>query len=325
MVSHLNRRSFAVGMVCAPLLAHAQTPRTFPNKVVRIVVPFPAGGATDSLARFIATKLAEIWAHPVICENKPGATGAIATEYVAKAPADAYTLLMATSTSHTVAPAVSKKVPFDNIADFAPISMLTDSPSGVLVHPSLNVRTLVELIALLKANPGKFNYASSGNGGAPHLNAELFQQLSGTRINHVPYKGDAPAVADVAAGHVQMNFGAASSALQFVATGKLRLLAVGGTRRLPTYPDVPTVQEVLPSFHASSFAGLVAPARTPPQLIATLHEDLARILATDEAKQFVTRLGMLMVVSTPQEFEKFIRADTERWRQVARKSNINLD
>ncbi|HEY4137833.1 MAG TPA: tripartite tricarboxylate transporter substrate binding protein, partial [Casimicrobiaceae bacterium] len=275
----------AFGVVVAPF---ATGQSTYPTKPVRLVVPFPAAGTTDIIARATAQKLSEAWGQQVIVDNRPGAAGNIGSELVAKSAPDGYTLLMGTVGTHAINPSLYAKMPYDHVKDFAPVILVAGVPNVLVVNPELPVKSVPELIAYAKANPGKLNFASSGSGTSIHLSGELFKAMTGVQMTHVPYKGSAPALTDLVGGQVQLMFDNLPSSLAFIKAGKLRAIAVTSKARAAALPDVPTVAESIPGFEASSWFGILAPAGTPPDIIARINGEVTRWLATPEAKDKLT-------------------------------------
>ncbi len=320
----LHAMMLAMAMVFAMPGAHAQAP--YPSKPIRIVVPFPAGGTTDILARAVALKLTETGGQPVVVDNRPGAGGNIGAELVAKSAPDGYTLLMGTVGTHAINPVLYAKIPYDPQRDFAPVILVAGVPNVLVVNPALPVNSVQELIAYGKANPGKLNFASSGSGTSIHLSGELFKSMSGVPMTHVPYKGSAPALTDLLGGQVQLMFDNLPSALPHIKAGKLRALAVTGAQRAPALPDVPTVAEAgLPGFEASSWFGLLAPAGTPKDIIARLHAEVAKWLATPEARNRLAAQGANAVGNSPEEFAQFIATETVKWRRVVKESGAKIE
>jgi len=312
------------GLVAAG--AQAQSPAAaYPSKQVRMVIPFPAGGTTDVIGRMLAQKLTEAWHQPVVVENRAGAAGAIGSEFVARSPADGYTLVMGGGTTHSSGPAVNTKIPYNNITDFAPVTLVATFPNMLLVNPSVPARTVSEFIALLKANPGKYNFASSGAGSTLHLTAELFMMMSGTKMTHVPYKGPSLALNDLMAGRVECQIDNMATAWPLVQSGKLRALGVTGPERSPTAPDVPAIAEVLPGFEANSFVGLLMPAGAPSDIVRKFSSETRRVVLEPDFKQKLQELGATAVGSTPEDFAAFIRKDTDRWRQVVKSAGIVIN
>jgi tripartite-type tricarboxylate transporter receptor subunit TctC len=305
--------------------AAAQAP-AYPTKPIRIVVPFPPGGATDILAREVAQKLNEAWGQQVIVDNRPGAGGNIGSELVAKAAPDGYTLEMGTVGTHAINASLYAKMPYDNVKDFVPIILVAGVPNVLEVNPSLPVNSVAELIAYAKANPGKLNFASSGNGTSIHLSGELFKAMAGVEMTHVPYKGSAPALQDLIAGQVQLMFDNLPPSLPQIKAGKLRALAVTSSVRAPALPDVPTVAEAgLPGFEASSWFGLLAPAGTSPAIVAKINAEVAKWLATPEAKENLAKQGANAAGGTPEDFAKHIAAETAKWAKVVKASGAKID
>jgi tripartite-type tricarboxylate transporter receptor subunit TctC len=327
MKAAVRNAAFAVAAMAALALStatHSQT--TFPNKPVRIVVPFPAGGTTDILARAAAQKLSETWAQPVIVDNRPGAGGNIGAELVAKAPPDGYTLLMGTVGTHAINSSLYPKMPYDHVKDFVPVILVAGVPNALVVHPSLPVNSVQELIAYAKANPGKLNFASSGSGTSIHLSGELFKVMTGVQMAHIPYKGSAPAVTDLVGGQVQLMFDNLPSSLPFIKAGKLRALAVTSAARSPALPDVPTIAESgVPGFEASSWFGLLAPAGTPRDVVAKINADTAKWLASPDAKEKLAAQGAAAAGGSPEDFAKHIQAETAKWARVVKESGAKVE
>jgi tripartite-type tricarboxylate transporter receptor subunit TctC len=312
----------AAALALAPDLAWAQA---FPSKPIRLIVPYSAGGGADTTARLIAPKLQEALGQTVVVENKPGAGGMIGDEIVAKAAPDGHTLLIG-AFAHAVNPSLFPKMPFRTPEDFAPVSLLVTVPELMVITPSHPAKTVAELVALAKAQPGKLSYASSGNGSAQHLAAELFKMRTGTDIQHVPYKGGALAVADVAAGHVPFYFGNMSAALPQARGGRVRPLAVTSPARSPAAPDVPTLTEAgVPDCEISEWNALIAPAGTPPAVIARLHMEVAKIMRAEEMKAKFADLGADAIGSTPDELAAFLRSEMKKWAEVVKAANIKVE
>jgi tripartite-type tricarboxylate transporter receptor subunit TctC len=306
-------------------LAAAQAP-AYPTKPIRLVVPFPPGGATDILARDVAQRLTEAWGQQVIVDNRPGAGGNIGSELVAKSAPDGYTLEMGTVGTHAINASLYAKMPYDHVKDFVPIILVAGVPNVLEVNPSLPVNSVAELIAYAKANPGKLNFASSGNGTSIHLSGELFKVMAGVEMTHVPYKGSAPALQDLIAGQVQVMFDNLPPSLPQIKAGKLRALAVTSAARAPTLPDVPTVAEAgLPGFEASSWFGLLAPAGTPPAFVNKINTEVAAWLATPEAREKLSKQGANAASGTPEDFAKHIAAETAKWAKVVKASGAKVD
>jgi len=310
-------------LIAAPL-AGAQA--TYPTKPIRIVVPFPAGGTTDILARAAAQRLSETLGQPAVVDNRPGAGGNIGAELVAKAPPDGHTLLMGTVGTHAINASLYSKMPYDHVRDFAPIILVAGVPNVLVVHPSVPAGSVKELIAYAKANPGKLNFASSGSGTSIHLAGELFKTMAGVQMAHVPYKGSAPAVTDLLGGQVQLMFDNLPSALPHIKAGKLKALAVTSATRAAALPDVPTVAESgLAGFDATSWFGLLAPAGTPQPIIARLNSEVAKWLATAEAKEKMAGLGANTAGHSTDEFVRHIAAETTKWAKVVKESGAKVD
>ncbi len=294
----------------------------YPDKPIRLIVPFPAGGNTDIVSRAIGNELSKNLGVSVVIENRGGAGGMVGSEVVAKAPADGYTLLMV-SASHVINPSLQKKLPYDTIKDFAGISMVADVPTVLVVHPSLPPKTLKELIAYAKANPGKLNYASAGKGTVGHLSAELLKSMADIKMVHVPYKGAGPAMTDVLGGHVQMIFSSMPAAIPHIQSGMLRPIVMTGAKRSAAAPNIPTMAEAgLPGFVVSTGFGLFAPAKTPRTLIKRLHTEVVKALHVPSVRESLASQGAEPVGSTPEEYDAFVRSEIAKWLKVCKEAGI---
>ena len=300
--------------------------QTFPSRPVTLVVPFPPGGGTDTGGRVIAEQLGRRWGQPVIVENKGGAAGQIGADFVAKSRPDGYTLLLGNIGTQAINPLLYPKLPYDADKAFAPVSLVAELPLAMMVNPSVPARTAAEFVALAKARPGQMSYSSSGAGGAPHLAAEMFKDQTGAFIVHVPYRGGGPAIADLLAGHVQLSFMTVLEASGHIKAGKLRALAVTGDKRVPAFPEVPTLAEsVAPGFNAISWIGLLAPAGTPPEVVDKLAADLRAVLADESVKARFVGLGGVPRATSPQEFARLIDDDKRRYAQIIRSRKITIE
>jgi tripartite-type tricarboxylate transporter receptor subunit TctC len=306
-------RARASAGVALLFLAAAGFAQTFPSKPVRIVVPFPPGGGADTLTRIMEPKLAAIWAQPVTVENRPGASGHIGADFVAKSAPDGHTLVMASTA------ALDER----NVAEFAPVSLVSASPYIVTANPKVAATNIRELIALAKANPGKLSFGSSGTGAASHLSAELFKSMAGVDLLHVPYKGTGQAVTDLVAGHLDLMFAPAQTVMPFVREGRLKALAITGSKRSETLPDLATVAESgLPGYEAVGWFGLLAPAATPRATVAKASADVNRVLAEREVREKMLGLGADPSGDTPEEFARFIREDQAKWARLMKEAGI---
>ncbi len=298
---------------------------TYPNKPIRFIVPYPAGGGTDIVARLVAQKMTQSMGQPVLVENKPGASTLIGTEMLAKSAPDGYTLGLITD-SHAINPSFFPKLPYDSVKDFSPVSQLVFVPLVMVVHPSLNVKTLPELIALAKAKPGKINYASIGNGTPHNLSMEWVKSLAGIDLNHVPYKGVAPALTDLVGGQVDLMFTGSSSALPYVKAGKLVALAVSSAKRLPSFPDTPSVAEAaLPDFDFMTWYGTAVPAGTPKEITLRLSREIAQALAQPDVKERLVSLGVISAPSSPEEFGTFMRKETASLARLVKLTGVKSE
>jgi tripartite-type tricarboxylate transporter receptor subunit TctC len=306
---------------CLSLAAFAQD--AWPTKPVRIIVPFAAGGVADLLPRIVGEKLAQKWGQPVIIENKVGASGNIGMAEGARAAPDGYTFVLAPAGNLTVNPILFPSLPFDTYKDLVPVTNLAQSPNVLVVHPSVPAKSLKELIAYAKANPGKLNFASPGDGSGAHLAGELLKLDAGIDMVHIPYKGLAPAVNDLLGGNTQLMFAGISTVLQHVKGGKLVAVAIASPKRSPQLPDVPTVAESgLPGFDVTSWYGIVARAGTPPAIIQKTQRDMSEALQHEEVRAKLDGMGLEPVGSTPEAFDAMIKAETRKWSDIVRRANI---
>jgi tripartite-type tricarboxylate transporter receptor subunit TctC len=304
--------------VCALVLALvALVAQAFPDRPIKLVVPFAPGGSADLVGRLLAQHLSESLGQPVVVENKGGASGMLGNEYVAKSPPDGYTLTVGTLGPFAVNQTLYQHVPYDNIHDFAPITLTGISSHILVAHPSVPVHNVEQLIALAKHKPGQLTFASSGTGNATHLTFELFKARAGIDIVHVPYKGGGPAMADLVGGQVLFSFASMASAVPFVRSGRLRAIAVSGAQRSALFPDVPTVAESgLPGFASEDWQGILAPAKTPPEIIGKLNGEIGRVLLLPEVKAKLEAAGFDPRPSTPEWFAQFIQAETVKWARL---------
>ena len=304
----------------------AQTHSAYPLKPIRIVLGFPPGGATDILSRDFAAKLGDELKQQVIIENKPGAGGTIGADFVAKALADGYTLTIGTSSNHAIAPSLYKKLPYDPVKDFAPITMLAVSQNVVVINPDISAGNIRELVAYAKANPGKMNFGSSGNGTISHLTGEMFNTLNATQITHIPYKGSAFVFPDLISGQISMMFDSTISIAPLVKSGRIKALAVTGANRSRIMPELPTVAESgYPGFESTNWFGLFAPFATPKEIIAVLHAAAIKVLAQSSLQERFASQGAEVVANKPEEAAAMLKADIGKWAEVAKKSGAKID
>jgi tripartite-type tricarboxylate transporter receptor subunit TctC len=304
------------------VVAGAALAQSYPARPVRMIVPFVPGGNTDIIGRAFAPTMSEVIGQQIVVENRGGAGGVIGTEVVAHAAPDGYMILMV-SAGHTINPAMVKKLPYDSVKDFAPISIIADVPTAFVVHPSLPAKTVKEFIAIARAHPGEINYSTAGVGTVGHLSAELLCSMAKIKLVHVPYKGTGQAMIDLVAGQVQMQFPSMPAAIQHVRTGRLRMIAQTGKHRSTAAPDAPTMEEAgLPGFVVSSGFGLMAPAGTPRAIIGQLHAALVKALNDPRVKDNLAKQGAEVVASSPEEYDQFNRAEIAKWIKVAAAAGI---
>ena len=299
--------------------------QSYPTRQVRIVVPFPPGGTTDILARTIGARLSAPLGQPVVIENRPGAGGNIAADHVAKSAPDGYTLIMGTS-SLAISQSLYKKLTYDLVQDFAPITQAVNYTNLLVVHPSAGVKSVDELLKLARAKPGSLSYGTAGNGTPPHMTGELFKAYTSVNIVHIPYKGGAPAIADLIAGQIPMMFDNVPPLLPHVRAGKIQALAVTSLARIAVLPDVPTLHELgLKDFDAVGWNGLLAPAGTPRDIVARLNTEVVRVLRIPEVRDQLTSQGADIVGNSPEQFAAWIRAEVKKWAEVVKVSGAKID
>ncbi len=318
--------AFSLFFFIAASAHSAENAQSFPSKPIRIIVPYSPGGTTDLLARAIGRHLSDVWKQPVIVENKPGVNGMLGADMVAKAPPDGYTLGIASPGSHAANAGLYPKITYDTIKDFTPVTLAVSAPLLLVAHPSLNVKNVKELIALAKSKPGSISYASGGSGSSQHLAMELFNSTAGVQMTHVPYKGSAASYIDLIGGQVTLEFDVLPTAMPHIKSGKLLPLAVASSTREPQLPDVPTVaQSGLPGFESSAWYGFVAPANLPKDILAKLNGEIVRALKKPEMTETLTKAGVIVVASTPEEFATHIRNEVAKAGKIIRDANIKAD
>lgn len=331
-INQSSKQRRAIGLACATACALfactsalAQASGGYPNKPIKLVVPYPPGGPTDIVARVVAQKLSEQLGQSIIIDNRPGAGANLGAEAVARSPADGYTLMVAT-TAHAINPALFSKLNYSITKDFAPISQLTAGPLVIVATPNLAANNVKELIALAKSKNGEINFASSGNGQSTHLSAELFNAMAGTKMNHIPYKGSAPALTDVMSGQADLMFDTMLSAMPFVKGGKLKAIAVTSAQRSPVAPDIPTIAESgLPGYEAIAWNGLFAPAGTPKEVVDQINAALKKVLEAPDVKQRFDAQGFAAQWGTPADFGKFVQSEVDKWAKVVKTSGAKVD
>ncbi len=326
MTSFVRRRFMQIAGAAAtsPILAKLAWAQTYPSRPVRVIVPYAPGGVTDVVARLIAQKLSEHLGKQFFVENVPGATGNIGTSQAAKAAPDGYTVLVVFS-SFVVNPTLFDKIPYDPYKDFEPVTLATTSTTVLVVNPSVPAQTVKDLVALVRANPGKYSFASAGAGTQSHLAGEQFRLSLGIDLVHVPFNGGGPAIASVVAGHTPVGFNSPTASVQQIKGGKVRALGVTGERRSQSMPEVPTMAEGgYPDIKGDSWVGVLVPAGTSKEIVALLNREIAKILALPDMKERLATLGCDTVASTPEEFAQRIRTEIETWGKVIRAANIKV-
>ena len=304
----------------------AQDAQSYPDKPIRIIVPFAPGGSSDVLARSLGQKLTEMWGQQILVDNRPGAGGNIGAAEAAHAEPDGYTLLLVDVGTITISPSIYSNLGYDPEKGFAPVTMVAVSPHALVVNPSVPVNSVEELVAYAKANPDTLNFASAGNGTAVHLAGEQFQQMTGTQWTHVPYKGGAAALIGIVGGEVDLTLNGLLATLPHIKSGKLKALAVAGSHRASAMPDLPTVSEAgVPGFQSGSWQGLLAPAGTPPNIVAKLNDAVVKVLNEPDMKQRLADQGAEVVANTPEEFAVFIRDDKAKWAKIVKDSGVKVE
>jgi tripartite-type tricarboxylate transporter receptor subunit TctC len=323
----MKRRIFTALVVTLPFvtLPGAAQAQSYPSKPIRLIVPFPAGGATDILARAMAGKLGEKLGQNVVVDNRPGAGGTIGADAAAKSSADGYTLLLATSSTHSIGPAINPKIPYNAFEDFTPLGYVATSPNVVLVPLNSPAKTMSELVEFAKRNPGKLNYASSGNGTIVHLTTELFKAMSGTFLVHIPYRGTALAIPDLVSAKVDVMFDSLVTGLPHVKDGKLRALAVTSAARTPLAVDLPAVAEILPGFESTTWFGLYGPKGLNADVVQSVNTALNAALVDPEVKERFARLGAEPAGGSAARFAQVVRADHDKWKAIIAQRNITVD
>ena len=312
-----------LSLVCGTT-ATAALAQAYPNKPIKLIVPFAPGGFTDVVARILGQKLSISLGQPFVIENKAGAGSTIGTDFVAKAAPDGYTLVMV-STTHVISPAIYAKLPYDPIKSFTPVSKLVDSAYVLMVNPKVPVNSVADYIALAKAQPDKIHYASSGNGSSQHLMGGMFAAMTGTKLIHVPYKGSSGAASDLVAGVVESSFAGVPNAMAQVPAGRLKALAVTTAKRIPQLPDVPTMQEAgVPGYEASVWLGLLAPAGTPKEIVARLNAEIAKVMSAPDTKKELYAAGVESDISSPEALGSLMSREMERWGKVIKDAGISM-
>ena len=320
MLEFLRRCAVAAAITCVSAgITYAQP---YPSKPVRIVVPFAPGGGTDVIARYLAAGMTESLKRQVIVDNRAGANAIVGTEIVARAPADGYTLLFVSS-PHSVNPSMYAKLPYDTLRDFAPVAMVASSPYFLVIHPSLPVRNVKELVALARKQPDQILYGSGGSGSSAHLTAELFNQMAGVKLREIPFKGAGPALIGTLTGEVALVFGNALTVKPHIESGRLRALGIASAQRSKSAPDLPTISEAgVPGFRSDAVLGMLAPARTPRAIIDTLNAEAHKVMRQPDSVEAMRRMAVDIALSTPEEFGQLIESEMQRWSKVVRALNL---
>ncbi|AEI82894.1 extra-cytoplasmic solute receptor (plasmid) [Cupriavidus necator N-1] len=315
----------AGGLAPALLISSAVWASGYPVKPVTLIVPQAPGGANDAVARIVAQRLGAVLGQPIVVDNRPGAGGNIGIQVAAKAPHDGYTLLLTVGSSFTINPSLYRKIPFDPVKDFEPITLMATAPYLLVTNPAIQARSVQDLIGLARSKPGKLDYASAGNGTLNHLLGEMLKAKAGIDITHVPYKSAAAAATDVVAGQVPITFGSLPGVMPFVKTGQLRVLGVATEKRSRLIPEVPTIGEAIPGYSAISWYGLLAPAGTPKEILAQLHADATKVLNSKDVQDKLAAQGAEAASNTPEQFRALIKEDLVKWAKVVKDSGAQVD
>jgi tripartite-type tricarboxylate transporter receptor subunit TctC len=319
-------KALRLGLIAATIIASSAYAQNYPTRAVRLIIPFSAGGAADVPGRLLVERLSPVLGQQVVIENRPGAGSTIGAEVAAKAPPDGYTLFMISNT-HFVSAGLYKKLPFDPLNDFTPITQITSAPNVLMVHPSLPVKTVKELIALAKARPGEINYASSGNGSTQHLTGALFTRMAGINMTHIPYRGSGPVTADLLGGQVQVAFPGIAGMLPHIKSGRLRALGVTGAKRSPELPQVPTIAEAgVKGYEMVAWFGIAAPKSLPNEIRAKVHGDLLKVLKTPEMQASMRSVGQEVAYQErPEQFFEFMKAEAAKWTKLVQESGAKVE
>jgi len=316
-------RLMAAAMACAAIGGWAQP---YPAKPIRIIVPFPAGGTADIMARVVGQKMTETWGQQVLIDNRSGAGGNIAADLAARSAPDGYTLFLCTVGTHAVHQTLYEKLPFDPIKDFSAVAYIAGVPNVVVVHPSIPVKSVKELIGFIKARPGRINFGSSGTGSSVHMSGEMLKVMAGLDMTHIPYKGNPQAVTDLMAGQIELMITNMPSVIPYIQSGRLRALAVTTKARSPALPDLPTMEEAgLPGYESSAWFGLVSPAAVPRDIVSKLNAEVMRIVGLEDVKRNLASQGAYPLVMTPEEFGAFMKAETAKWAKIVKASGARAD
>ena len=319
---HVMLHGLSLLAVCGFVIASAQAQTSYPNRQIRLITPFPPGATTDALSRIISMKVQESWGQTVLVDNRPGATGMLGTDIAAKSQPDGYTLVNVIS-SHVVHKHLFKKVPFDALNDFEPILLLARVTNVLVVHPSVPAHSVKEFIAFARARQGQLVYGTSGTGSSNHLSAEMFKQATAIKMDHIPYKGGAPAVNDLLGGQIPVMMASLLTGSPHARAGKIRALVVTSAKRQPVLPDTPTLKESgFPDFEADEWWGILAPAGTPRDIIAKLNTEIVRVFSLQDVKKRIAGLGIEYIGSTPEQFGQFMRAEAVKWESVIKSAGI---
>ncbi|RXF73994.1 Bug family tripartite tricarboxylate transporter substrate binding protein [Hansschlegelia zhihuaiae] len=325
MLKAFSRAARAFGAAAIALAALSAPAAAYPDRPITLIVPFAPGGSTDLVARIVAAKMTELLKQTVVVENRGGAGGSLGATAVAKAAPDGYTILMATVATHALNPALYKKLQYDPVKDFAPITLLVNVPNVLTANPKFPAKSVKELIELAKKEPAKYAYASSGNGSPLHLSGELFKKMAGVDLVHIPYKGSGPALVDVLAGQVPLQVDNLPSSIEHIKGGRLVALGVTTAQRVPNLPDVPAIAETLPGYETYSWNALFAPAGTPPEIVKALHDAGVEALKDETVKKKLTDATAVIVGSTPEELGEFTKKEIEKWTPIVKDSGAQID